>query len=339
MKVLISPLDWGLGHATRMIPIIQQQLDMGHEVTIAAQPKQAGILRNHFPMVEIISDLPGYSPAYYSRLPISVSMLVQSPKFFLAIRKEKRWLRNLLKFRRFDHIISDHRLGMRHPDVHSTLVIHQICIESFFALKPILRSIQAILIGHFNECWIPDFHDQRLSGSLSSNSHVHIPVRFVGPLSRFKGPTPVSDAIQYRWLVIASGPDPRRDDFVKMMLGILKNKEYKSIIVCGLPEKNESGTLGNVDWVSHLNDYQLQSAISQSSMILCRGGYSTIMDLERIQRRALLVPTPGQTEQEFLARLHANSGRHDLCLEKDIYGYFENEMRDEVTFGNLPTKS
>ena len=337
--MLVSPLDWGLGHATRMIPIIQQQLDLGFEVTIAAKPKQAAILRNHFPEVEMINDLPGYSPVYYSHLPISVSMFVQLPKFFMTILKERMWLRNLLKLRSFDHIISDHRLGLWHPDVHSTLVIHQICIESFFVLKPILRAIQAVPIRHFNECWIPDYQDQRLSGSLSSYQHIDVPVRFVGPLSRFNRPIPVSDNIQYRWLVIASGPDPRRGEFVKMMLDILKSKGYKSIIVTGLPEKDEGGTLGNVDWVTHLDDDQLQSAISQSSMILCRGGYSTIMDLDVIQRRALLVPTPGQTEQEFLARLHASSGRHELCLEKDIHDYFENEITEDASLDKLARRS
>lgn len=327
MKVLISPLDWGLGHAARLIPIIRQQLALGHEVTIASQPLQAGVIQRHFPALEIITDFPAYSPVYYSHLPISLSMLMQSPRFLATVLREKLWLRDVMKHRRFDHIISDHRLGLYHPDVRSTLLIHQICIHSVSLLKPVLRSLQSLLIHHFDECWIPDYPDQRLSGALSSNDHITIPIKFIGPLSRFDGPIPVGEDCQYKWMVIASGPDPLRDVFVKRMMAILEGKGYKSLVLCGLPDRSQEGTRGNVVWVSHLNDAQFQRAISQSESILCRSGYSTLMDLDVFQRRALLVPTTGQTEQEFLAHFHAKSGNHDVCLERDMNDFFNRDYQ------------
>jgi hypothetical protein len=324
VKILISPLDWGLGHATRLIPIIKEQLDNAHEVTLAACREQASILREHFPGLEIIDDIPAYSPVYYSNLPMSLGMLIQLPNFLSAALRERNWLIDLQKRRKFDRIISDHRLGLCIPEIHCALVIHQICIESPWFISPMLRWWQSKWIERFDECYIPDYSCRKLSGNLSRHQHLKIPVRFVGPLSRFHRPVGNTGEILYEWLVIASGPEPARGKFIMRLKNILMNKSYKSIIICGDPVNQQRKVFGNVELVSHLNDDELIQMISHSAHIVCRSGYSTLSDLEIIQRRALLVPTPGQTEQEYLASYHAKSKIHDFCEEKNLIEYFSN---------------
>jgi len=87
--ILIAPLDWGLGHATRCIPVIRTLINMGNTVIIATSGKQKSLLQTEFPELKII-ELNGYNVHYTkNKRLLPFVLLLQSFKIFKAIRHEK----------------------------------------------------------------------------------------------------------------------------------------------------------------------------------------------------------------------------------------------------------
>ena len=236
------------------------------------------------------------------------------------MRAEHEWLLELLEKECFDHIISDHRWGLYHPSVRSSIMAHQLNIQGPKMIIGVVNRIHASFINRFSECLIPDDPEQRLSGILSSNYYLKIPCYYIGPLSRFTRAIPRPDAARYQWCVLISGPDPKRIRFLNRLLELFLPLNISVIIVSGDPTNPSKSVIGSVTVVSHLGDADLEQIISCSRNILCRSGYSTIMDLAVWKRRALLIPTTGQTEQEYLAQWHSRDHYHLTCSEDALNG-------------------
>jgi len=302
VRILISPLDWGLGHATRCIPLIKYLREKNAEVIIASDGAQLKLLQEQFPGIEHVV-LKGYNVRYSYFLPASMKVLLQVPKLLSAIKREHKELQNIIKTKRIDAVISDNRYGLYSDTVPCVLITHQLNIQASAGSRRFSDKVMEY-VKKFNECWIPDNEgEDNLSGNLSHPVPADIKASYLGPLSRFK-PATISREMKYDLLILLSGPEPQRAILEKKVVKQLGVLPYiKALIVQGQPGgKGVVSPYPNVDMAPHLNDVSLFEKILCSKAIISRPGYSTIMDMATIGgKRALFIPTPGQTEQEYLA--------------------------------------
>ena len=313
--ILVGILDWGLGHACRMVPLIRYLLQSQCQILVAATGPQRSILEMTFPDITFLSP-PEYGIRYTGKNNSLVSGLaMQVPRLLGIIRKERAWVSDIHRKYGLDLIISDNRYGFHIPGVHSVILTHQIAPVSGLGpwIDHVVSRIHVSFLLKFNECWIPDSEDQGLSGKLSHVKELPSNARFIGPLSRLEKTVepPVRNG---RLLIMISGPEPSRTRFEALLLRQLKDHEGPYTLVRGLP--GGSGSLPHA--LNHVTTEQLAELIRNSEFIICRAGYTTIMDLVRMGRTALLVPTPGQTEQEYLAEYLSGTGSFISCTENDL---------------------
>ncbi len=313
-RILVAPLNWGLGHATRSIPIIQELLRKKTDVCIASDGAALELLSKEFPGLKSIT-LPPYNILYHSSNMV-FNMALQLPKILQAAIKEYKTTQDIVSRYGIHGIISDGRFGCRHRNVKSIFVTHQLNIQppqlKWSGLNPfllagskLLNRINHKIISAFDECWVPDIdNENNLSGSLGHHSERlarYIPVRYLGSLSRFKRK---KREILYNAIVVLSGPEPQRtllENKIIQQAAALQGKRF--LIVRG-----RKGGLGskvvseNIEIKEILGSQELNEAILNSCMFIGRSGYSSIMDLAALSTPALLIPTPGQTEQQYLAQ-------------------------------------
>ncbi|MBI4947834.1 MAG: glycosyltransferase [Bacteroidetes bacterium] len=318
MRILIAPLDWGLGHATRCIPIIKYLLEKKHEVVIGADGRPLQLLKKEFPSLEFVV-MPCYNISYSRNVFMVFKMAVQIPKILLGINREHALLKKIIKEKRIDAVISDNRFGLWSREVPCVFITHQLMVKSPFGEK-IIHRLNVNYISKYSECWIPDqpplsLLDKEgsltagLTGDLSHKFSLPKNAKFIGVLSRFESPQPpLQGGDKRHLLIILSGPEPQRTMFEKEILEQIKKNPILSLflrgslIVQGITERNERKKISkNVEIVSHLTSDALQKEILSSEIILSRPGYSTVMDMAVLGKKAIFVPTPGQTEQEYLA--------------------------------------
>lgn len=306
MKVLVCPLNWGLGHATRCIPLLKGLLKAGHEVVIAADGHPLTLLQKEFPEQRFIHST-SYNIKYNKGKSQLTAMLRSLPIIFAAILREKIWLEKLLNEEQFDRVISDNRFGLWSSKTNSIYISHQLMIKMPKGLKwaePIVWLGHRFFINRFDECWIPDHAgNDNLSGDLSHKYPLPKRSRFIGPLSRFSQISPENSESTIPIVALISGPEPQRSIFEQEVFQWLKNQDQKALLIRGLPANHESHS--DVDLITfrnHLPSDELLTVLLQSKIIICRSGYSTLMDLEAlgILNKAYICPTPGQTEQEYL---------------------------------------
>jgi uncharacterized protein (TIGR00661 family) len=300
-RILICPLDWGLGHATRCIPIIRMLLLNNADVIIAGDGASADLLKIEFPQLQFIP-LKGYRIRYSEKGNMALKMLVSTPKIIFRIIQEHIQLKKIIQQNHIDIVISDNRYGLWNKNIKSIFITHQLMIKSPF-LEYQLYLLVLYFVRKYDVCWIPDLNDSEnnLSGDLSHKYKLPSNALFVGPLSRFNN-TKEEVKFQYDVLAIVSGPEPQRSIFEAILISQLKQIKLKSFVVCGKPhELYCERIIDNVNIVSHLKSDALQEVIEQSKFIISRSGYSTIMDLAILGKKAFFVPTPGQTEQKYLA--------------------------------------
>jgi uncharacterized protein (TIGR00661 family) len=322
-KILIAPLDWGLGHATRCIVIIHDLQKNNCDVTIAASGKIKSLLKNEFPDLSFL-DLPGYEISYSkSKRFLPFKILIQIPKVLKIIRFENKWLNAILKTHKFNVIISDNRFGLCSKNTFSVFMTHQLQIKTnFIWLDKKLRRLNYNYINHFNECWVPDFKEAfNIAGELSHPKILpQIPVKYLGPLSRFKKIE--NKKTQFTWMAIISGPEPQRSLFEKKIFEIASRSIDNFLIVRGLPGEKESNfNFTNCKVLNHLSTADMQAAIQSSEFIISRCGYTTVMEILSLQKKSVFIPTPGQTEQEYLA----------MHLSKQKWCYTFNQQEDFAT--------
>jgi uncharacterized protein (TIGR00661 family) len=311
-RLLITPLDWGLGHATRCIPIIQTFLKNGWEVIIAGDGLSLELLKKEFPNLTFFT-LPGYDVRYYFKN-MYFNILFQFPKILIAALKENFAVREIVRTHQIDLLISDNRFGCFSKQVKSIFITHQINLRVGF--KPIEKMVNYLnhkIIRKFDECWIPDDPSIRLSGQLSNPGKL-TNTRFIGLLSRMEK---LNMAEQWDLVVVLSGPEPQRTFFEALVLEQIKDLELKTIIVQGKTgSKIQEAIDENIKLISYATSGELNEMMSAAKLILCRSGYSSLMDLASLGKKAILVPTPGQTEQEYLA---------EYLFEQNIFYYQDQQ--------------
>jgi uncharacterized protein (TIGR00661 family) len=299
----VAPLDWGLGHATRCIPIIRSFQNIKIEVIIAAEDSAAKLLQTEFPDIRIIP-LSGYHIQYAKTSGgLFWKLLSQVPKIIQTIRREHDWLRQIIQTEKIDLVISDNRYGLYSNQIPCIFITHQLTIKAPIVLiEKILRKINYHFINRFSACWVPDSAgDKNVAGVLSHpESLPSIPVHYIGILTRMIA---ISNAFdQYQFCFLLSGPEPQRTILEDRIKSILPQLSGSIAIVRGLPgNQNSLNVAKHIKVFNHLPTEQLAAILASSELIICRSGYTTVMELMELQKKALLIPTPGQTEQEYLA--------------------------------------
>lgn len=301
-RILVAPLDWGLGHASRCVPVIRCLLEKGATPVIAADGRPLAFLQDEFPGLEFIR-LPGYNITYPKNGSMTLKMLRSAPRILGGIRKEHHALQEIIKKKNIDGVISDNRFGMWSKQLPCIFITHQVRVRAPFA-EGLLHRINKSYIEKFDECWIPDVKgENNLSGELSGK-HALANSYFIGHLSRFENQKNNDDiTTEYDLLVIISGPEPQRTIFESKVLSELNSTSLKALVLQGKPEASSPAKKGNITIAHHLSTPEMLRAIRSSRLILSRPGYSTIMDLSVTGGKAVFVPTPGQTEQEYLGEL------------------------------------
>jgi hypothetical protein len=313
-SVLIAPLDWGLGHATRCIPIIKELLRQGARVTIAARGSQKNLLKKEFPLIEFL-EIPGYEIRYKPGGFLKWDLIFRIPGFLKQIKRENKWLEKTLENRQIDAVISDSRYGLFHKDLFCVFITHQLYIQSgspanmdgsrwrvHRLMNRVLMKWNYKFISKFSCCWVPDQAGSlSFAGILSHPPRLPgIPIKYIGILSRFQPYE--GNVVKDSLLILLSGPEPARTRFEDILFRQLAASGMQTVVVRGLPAAVLPVPFirEGVSIYNHLSSDELNVLLIESEIIVARSGYSTIMDLIRLKKNALLVPTPGQTEQEYL---------------------------------------
>jgi len=324
LHILICPLDWGLGHAARCIPVVSKLIEAGHKVTFAGYGRSLIMLQMEFPLLESI-ELRGFSPSYSRSGYMVLHLFRLLPRFIKTIIYEHREIKKLIEQHNFDIIISDNRYGLWNKSTKCILITHQVMIKTPGWLRfaeYILYCVSRLMISRFDECWIPDERDgPGLSGDLSHNYALPANAKFIGSLSRFQKSESSQDKADNDRKIIAiiSGPEPQRSIFEQMVTRQLSELKLEALIIGGQPEIEQTEiTNTDLNILPYLATAGLKSAISSASLVICRSGYSSIMDLQALGAKALFVPTPGQTEQIYLAKLHQQTGTALWCAQENM---------------------
>jgi uncharacterized protein (TIGR00661 family) len=303
-RILVAPLDWGLGHTTRCIPIIKELIKQGAEVWLAGNQAQEKIFKEEFSQLNIIY-LPGYGITYSkTRVGILWKMITQFSKIRKAIQFENAWLKEMVNKHAFDAVISDNRFGLCHAKVPCVFITHQLHIKSPYGkwTESLLQKWNYRHINRFTACWVPDSStENNLAGSLSHPTlKPTIPLVYINSLSRFEKNETLE--IKNHLLISLSGPEPQRTTLENKIIDEISRYQGTATIVRGLPTESfhiPSTTM--IKFYNHLNSVELNNEMMKAEFIICRAGYSSIMDIVALQKKSILIPTPGQTEQEYLS--------------------------------------
>ncbi len=313
-NVLYCCLYWGLGHATRSVPVIERLIEAGNQVTIASDGMAAEYLQKVFPELTMIQ-LPAYDIVYpYSNF--VVNMVMQSFKIHKAIKMENKQIGLLQQLNKYDLIISDNRPGCFHKSALSIFITHQLTPHHHNRwMAYLFYRLHRYYYKKYDAIWVPDDLNVRLSGSLCDHNFDHPKVSFIGIISRLK-----KDVTKKKELltVILSGPEPQRTNLENMLYKILQ--EHHTAKVCFVRGTNLINQ--NIVSTSSLIVYdllikeELQDILNSSKLVITRSGYTTLMDLYELGLNAIVIPTPGQTEQEYLGKFHEK--RWKCINQKDV---------------------
>lgn len=307
-RVLVCPLNWGLGHATRCVPIIAFYLERHTEVHIASDGEALAFLQKRFGKKCTFHELPSYNVSYKSRYAF-IDVLLRFKSIRKAIVEEKKVLNKLVQTFKPELVISDNRYGCYSKEMKSVCVTHQLTLQPAFSNFVFGKKLESYL-GNFDEIWVPDFKLNGLAGKLSTSSLKN--VQYIKPLCRLR----IQNVEGKRGsvLLIATGPEPERSKWIDTCLNSLKQNNSVTIISNEYRGEKTSSSL-----LIGLQENEVEEQIQQAEIIICRAGYTSVMDLCGLtKKRIILIPTKGQLEQEYLAK-HLN-GRKPFEYRKSSEG-------------------
>lgn len=289
-KILISPLDWGMGHTTRCVALIKTLLSNKNQIVFAGNKTQIEFIHREFPELKT-EFLEGYNITLDSKKSTYLQVFLQFGKLNRAIKSEQKFAEQIAEKEKLDIIISDNRYGLRSAKTKNILLTHQLNLQipkwKNFVNKKLKKQIEK-----FDICWIPDSTTELICGDLIK-AEVTIPKLLIGYLSRFKK---VDAPIEYEILFIASGPEPERSQFAIKVRNYLVSKKKHFAVVGFMYGKT------GADYFANPSTEQLEFLIGSSQTVIARAGYTTIMEMISLEKKSILIPTPGQYEQEYLAK-------------------------------------
>lgn len=330
MHVFVAVLNWGLGHATRCIPVINELLQRQAEVTIGSDGAALHLLKQEFPNLRFV-ELPAHEVIYPAHGSLMLNLIVHLPKLQKTVRQEHQQVRELISKLQITHIISDNRYGCYSEAIPSVIITHQLRLlfsGIWNVAAAVVNSTLRNALKKFNAIWVPDFQESGITEPFTKN--IKLPYQFVGMLSRFSKSTTKPDDKLILGLV--SGPENQRTLFEQNLLTQLMRLNQPAVIVRGLTHSADERVQNGVELINHLPASKLETLITNASVIIARSGYSTIMDLFCLgKRNVILIPTPGQTEQEYLGR-HLKENKIAVVQNQD-------QMNIEEAMQLLPASS
>ncbi|HUH29070.1 glycosyltransferase family protein [Gelidibacter sp.] len=329
-KILIAPLNWGLGHATRCIPIIDALVQHNFIPVLASDGAALSLLTKEFPDLEAL-ELPSYNITYPKKgYLLKLKLFRDSPKIIKTIHEEQRAIQSIVKRHTIDGIISDNRFGVYHNQLPSVFITHQLKVLSGNTTW-LSTKLHQKTIKRFDQCWIPDvLGPPNLSGMMGHIENPAFNIEYIGPLSRFeKKPC---EAV-YDVMVLLSGPEPQREILEKKLLEEFKNYRGKILFVRGVLEDKQSiQAIGNLTLYNFMTTELLETSLNSSSLVIARSGYTTIMDLAKLGKHAFFIPTPGQFEQIYLAKRMQENNMAPFCKQDD---FSLDKLKDTSKFKGL----
>jgi hypothetical protein len=328
-SVLFSPLNWGLGHAMRDIPVIKALLAHNHEVTIAACGNALAVLQREFPSCRFI-EFEDYPSPYSSGRFFLPKLAVYFPTLLSAVARERKETERILSRDHYDLVISDNRLGVYSSKVPSLFITHQL----HFHLPPLLWPVELFASvpnrfhhGKFDRIIVPDNPPGPLSlaGKLSrpDSDTTWSRAFFAGILS---GTPKLDMAADLDYLVLISGPEPQRTRLEEILIPVAQELDGRSVVLLGSPQRKSGvAEAGDCTVRSYVSSEEKAELMNRAKFVICRSGYTTMMELAELKKKAgLFIPTPGQTEQEYLSLYYEQKGwfisrsQYDLDLAADI---------------------
>ena len=330
---MICPLDWGLGHTTRCIPLIKFFLKNQWRVIVGCEVPSAAhsLLSHEFPAIQFV-DLPGYHVQYAQTTAFfAFKMAAQLPKIFFAIKKENNWLQKTISKFNVDLVVSDNRYGLHTKKCPCIFITHQLRIKApNHFLENILQKINYRLINRFSMCWVPDFplnkdNPEKNGGIAGELSHPalspKIPVQYIGVLNREGRLLPNFN--KYKFLILLSGPEPQRSLLEEKLVQWVRQINEPVLLARGKPGSTDTINAPiNCTVINHLTLDELETAFYSCEYVIARSGYTTVMEILARKKKSILIPTPGQTEQEYLAD-HLMSQQWAYTFSQDNNAYFD----------------
>ena len=314
-SVLVAPLNWGLGHATRCIPIINALIERGFQPQLASDGMALELLRKEFPELPF-HELPSYQISYSKKKKgFKYKLLFNSPKIIKAIKEEQKFIKELLETSDLAGIISDNRLGIYHDKVPSVFISHQIKVLSG-STTWLSTKLHQKYINKFDECWVPDYEIEPSLSGILGHAKLKIPIKYLGAVSRMeKKELPKS----YDLVALLSGPEPQRQMLEDQLIKQLQSYEGTTLLIRGVVEDQQSReSLGDISVVNFMTAAELEEVLNASDLVLSRSGYTTILDLNKLGKKAFFIPTPGQFEQEYLAERLDKMGLAPYCEQEEF---------------------
>lgn len=299
LTVLIAPLDWGLGHTTRCIPLIKGLLARGCTIILAGEKAQIALFEHEFPQIKMLK-LKGYGIRYSVNSSLFFFKIIQQlPKILHTITGENRWLESVVEQEKIDLVIADNRYGLYHKKIPTIFITHQLQLHlNNTLLERISQYFLYRWINRFTSCWVPDM-PVGIAGKLSHPDILpRVPVQYINLLSRFKK---IDTVITYKYCFLISGPEPQRTIFEEKVFELASHIEEEVVVVRGILNRPETGDRLPSTIHNHLPTNELAMVLQKSEYIVCRGGYTSLMELLVLKKKLIVVPTPGQTEQAYLA--------------------------------------
>jgi UDP:flavonoid glycosyltransferase YjiC (YdhE family) len=316
-KILISPLNWGFGHAGRMIPVAKNLQQMGHEVIFGVDTALIPMVRQELTGIEVIA-VPGIKMHYSRFMPQYLAILMQLPGVIIASVREHRQLKKIISEKHPDIVISDNRFGFFNKKAFCVYFTHMLRIPfpkpfRFFEFIGIFT--HRMIIRRYDMCLIPDVSGaDNLAGRLSHLKKLPPNVIYAGLLSRFTNINPILKETKPYICLLLSGPEPQRTNLLEKVAKATEKSDMK-LVVLSASDICLSHLSDRITFVISQPAQVLKEYIENADLVICRSGYTSLMELVSLSKGALIIPTPGQTEQEYLGEY--NNGRHGFeCFKQ-----------------------
>jgi hypothetical protein len=296
-RILISPLNWGMGHVARCIPLIDMLLKNGNTLFVAANSHQIKIFKCYFPLLQYIEHS-GYPFGFGGKGRFEMDLLRHMNKLRGRLKNELKEVEFLVDLHKIDVVISDHRYGFRSEKCPSIFLTHQLNLPVKW-YEGWVQKIHHNYLRKFDEIWVPDKEDSPYAGELSRNK-ASFNAKYIGILSRFSMVEKVEKDLDE--IIIVSGPTVYAEQFLKEILRSQEKPTKDKVVICSdelIPIENIAGFtfISSKDW------RVADSYILRAKKIISRSGYSTLMDLQELNVSYEISATPGQREQEYLKGL------------------------------------
>lgn len=315
-RIFFCVLNWGIGHATRSIPMIEKLRTWNNEIILFSDGEAGQVLKKSFPTLEY-KELSSYKIKYDNNLFPFLSLIVQSLTRSITIRRERKEINRSVEELNPDVIISDNRYGCYHRSLKNYIITHQLqLVSSSKWLMSFTAFFVKRLVKHFDELWIPDLETIQLSGAMAQSSG-ELKKRYIGfPTEKYENLKSIESDV----LFLLSGPEPKRTIIQNQLLSIAEKLDHKMVFIAGDFTKDEyEFHRGSLEFYSRKKYEEVLPYIAGAKRIVCRSGYSTLIDLHCLNKRDIIcIPTKGQPEQEYLAKYWEEKGWITHITEDEI---------------------